>query len=239
MKVVILCGGKGERLREHTETTPKPLVEIGNNPILWHIMKIYSYYGFNDFILCLGYKGEKIREYFNQNNNEKWNIELVDTGLDTNTGGRIKKVEKYIKTDDFMVTYGDGISDINIKELIEHHKKKGKIATMTCINFRSNFGLVDTGEDSLVKGFNEKPFMDMWINGGFFVFNRKIFNYLDENCVLEDKPFKQLAKDRELVTFKYEGFWECMDTYKDTRTLNGLYDQDKAKWMVWDKDVKT
>ncbi len=232
MKVVILCGGKGERLREHTETIPKPLVEIGSKPILWHIMKTYSHHGFSDFILCLGYKGEQIKEYFSKNNDENWNMEFIDTGLDTQTGGRIKKIEKYIEGDDFMVTYGDGVSDIDIKELAEHHKKNGKIATMTCINFRSNFGLVDIDND-LVTGFNEKPFMDMWINGGFFVFNRKIFNYLDENSVLESEPLKKLAEDKELASFRYTGFWECMDTYKDTRTLNKMYNRGKAKWVVW------
>jgi len=178
MRVVILCGGKGERLREHTEVIPKPLIEIGGKPILWHIMKIYSYHGYNDFILCLGYKGEKIKDYFNQNNSENWNIEFVDTGLDTNTGGRIKKIEKYIKTKDFMATYADAVSDINIKEVVDQHKKQGKIATMTCVKLRSNFGIVDIDNDDAVVGFKEKPFVDMWINAGFFVFNKKIFNYI-------------------------------------------------------------
>jgi len=238
MKVVILCGGKGERLREHTEVIPKPLVEIGDKPILWHIMKIYSHYGFNDFILCLGYKGEKIKEYFNKENDENWNIELVDTGLDTNTGGRLKKIEKYIETDDFLATYGDGVSDINIKELIEIHKNHGKIATMTGTTLRSNFGIVDIDHDNFALGFKEKPFMNMWINGGFFVFNKKIFNYLDENSMLEDQPLKQLAKDKQLVIFRYKGFWECMDTYKDTRVLNEMFDNGKAKWMIWNKNDK-
>lgn len=238
MQVVILCGGKGERLREHTEAIPKPLVEIGGKPILQHIMRTYSYYGYNDFILCLGYKGDKIREYFNQNNNETWNIEFVDTGLDTNTGGRIKKIEKYIETDNFLATYADGLSDINIKELIEYHKKHGKIATMTCTYLRSNFGIVSINNDNVVVGFKEKPFVNMWMNGGFFIFNKKIFNYLEENSILEGHPMEQLAKDRELVAFKHKGFWEGMDTYKDTRMLNEAFNKGKAKWMVWDKDVK-
>ncbi len=237
MQVVILCGGKGERLREHTEVIPKPLVEIGDKPILWHIMKIYSYHGFNDFILCLGYKGEKIKEYFSQNK-ENWNIEFVDTGLDTNTGGRIKKIEKYIKTDDFLATYADGLSDINIKELVDHHKRKGKIAIMTCVSLRSNFGIVNIDDEDIVQGFKEKPFTDMWINAGFFVFNKKIFNYLEENSILERNPMEQLAKDGELVAFKHEGFWEGMDTYKDTRMLNEAFNKGKAKWVVWDKNVK-
>ena len=238
MQVVILCGGKGERLREHTEVIPKPLVDIGGKPILWHIMKIYSYYGYNNFILCLGYMGEKIKNYFNRNNSENWNIEFVDTGLDTNTGGRIKKIEKYIKTEDFLATYADALSDISIKKIIEYHKKQGKIATMTCVKLRSNFGIVGINKDNVVVGFKEKPFMDMWINGGFFVFNKKIFNYLEENSILESSPMEQLAEDRQLVAYKYNGFWEGMDTYKDTRMLNEVFDKGQAKWVVWDKDAK-
>ena len=233
MKVVILCGGKGERLREHTEAIPKPLIEIGNKPILWHIMKIYSHYGFNDFVLCLGYKAEKIEEYFKNNNKEKWNIEFADTGLETNTGGRIKKIEKYIKDENFFATYGDGLSDINIKELFDFHKKMKKTATMTCIALRSNFGIVDIDGNNLISGFKEKPFMNMWINGGFFVFKRKIFDYLDEDSILEGKPMENLAKNNQLAAYKYKGFWECMDTYKDTRMLNQMHDNNQAKWMVW------
>lgn len=236
MKVVILCGGKGERLIEHTETIPKPLVEIGGKPIVWHIMKLYSHYGYNDFVLCLGYKGKMIIDFFKEHENKNWNMEFVDTGAETNTGGRIKKIEHRIDTEDFLVTYADGVSDINIKETIEFHKNHGKAATMTCVNLRSNFGIVGIGKDKLVTGFNEKPFMDMWINAGFFVFNKKVFNYLDENSVLEQEPMKKLAADSELVAYNYEGFWECMDTYKDTRILNEMYDNEEAKWMVWCKD---
>ena len=239
MQVVILCGGKGERLREHTESIPKPLVDIGGKPILWHIMKIYSHFGYNDFILCLGYKGEKIKEYFSQNNDENWNIELVDTGPDTNTGGRIKKIEKYIKNDEFMVTYADGVSDIDIQELVDHHKKSGKVATMTCVDLRSNFGIVSIDKDHIVTGFKEKPFTGMWINAGFFVFNKKIFNYLEDNSILETLPMEKLAKEKQLVAFTYNGFWEGMDTYKDTRMLNKAFDEGRAKWMLWDKNVKT
>jgi len=238
MQVVILCGGKGERIREHTESLPKPLVDIGGKPILWHIMKIYSHYGYNDFILCLGYKGEKIKEYFSQNNDENWNIELVDTGLDTNTGGRIKKIEKYIKNENFLATYADGVSDINIKELVDHHIKSNKVATMTCVNLRSNFGIVSIDKDNIVSGFKEKPFIGMWINAGFFVFNKKIFNYLKDNSILETIPMELLSKDRQLVAFTYNGFWEGMDTYKDTRMLNKAYYEGNAKWMVWNKNVK-
>ena len=233
MKVVILCGGKGERLRERTEAIPKPLIEIGNKPILWHIMKSYSHHGFNDFILCLGYKAEKIEEYFKNSNKEKWNIEFADTGLETNTGGRIKKIEKYIKDENFFATYGDGLSDINIKELFDFHKKMNKTSTMTCTSLRSNFGIVDIDNNNLISGFNEKPFMNMWINGGFFVFKRKIFDYLDEDSILEGKPMENLTKDNQLAAYRYRGFWECMDTYKDTRMLNQMLDNGKAKWMIW------
>lgn len=238
MQVVILCGGKGERLREHTELIPKPLIEIGGKPILWHIMKIYSHCKFNDFILCLGYKGEKIVQYFKENNKEGWDINFVDTGLGTNTGGRVKKIEKFVKGDNFLATYGDAVSDINIKHLAEFHKKHGRTATVTCTNFRSNFGIVNIGDNNLVKDFNEKPFMDMWINGGFFVFKNDVFGYLKENCILEREPMGALTKDKQLVAYKYKGFWECMDTYKDTKMLNEAYKNRKAKWMVWDKNVK-
>lgn len=233
MQVVILCGGKGERLKEHTEVIPKPLVEIGNKPILWHIMKTYAYYNHKDFILCLGYKGEKIKEYFKNNNSENWNINFADTGLDTNTGGRIKKIEKLVDGADFLATYGDGVSDINVKSLVEFHKKHGKIATVTCTQLRSNFGIVEIDKNSMITGFNEKPFMNMWINGGFFVFNKKIFSYLGEDSVLERGPMESLAKDGQLMAYKYSGFWGCMDTYKDTRMLNDMVENNKAKWMVW------
>ena len=232
MQVVILCGGKGERLKEHTETIPKPLVDIGGKSILWHIMKIYDHYGYKDFILCLGYKGQKIKEHF-KNNKEKWKINFADTGLDTNTGGRIKKIEKFIKEEEFLATYSDGVSDINIKQLADFHKKHGKIATITCTNLRSNFGIVEIDKSNMITGFDEKPFMNMWINGGFFVFNRKIFNYLDEDSVLERGPMEALAKDNQLMAYKYNGFWECMDTYKDTRMLNEMFESSKAKWVAW------
>lgn len=233
MQVVILCGGKGERLKEHTEVIPKPLVEIGNKPILWHIMKTYAHYNHKDFILCLGYKGEKIKEYFKNNNSENWNINFADTGLDTNTGGRIKKIEKLVDGADFLATYGDGVSDINVKSLVEFHKKHGKIATVTCTQLRSNFGIVEIDKNSMITGFNEKPFMNMWINGGFFVFNKNIFSYLGEDSVLERGPMESLAKDGQLMAYKYSGFWGCMDTYKDTRMLNDMVENNKAKWMVW------
>jgi glucose-1-phosphate cytidylyltransferase len=236
MKVVILCGGKGERLREHTDVIPKPLVEIGGKPILWHIMKIYSHYGFSDFILCLGYKGDKIKEYFSKHNEEGWNIECVDTGADTNTGGRIKKIQHLITEEHFMATYGDGVSNVDLKKLLAFHKSHGKIATLTCANFKTNFGILNIDDNNKVKGFNEKPMMNMWINGGFFVFNRKIFDYLEEDSILEKAPMDILSKNNELMAYLHGGFWECMDTYKDTRMLNEAWEMGDAKWKVWKND---
>tara|TARA_Y100000310_G_scaffold228121_1_gene230402 strand:- start:4468 stop:5181 length:714 start_codon:yes stop_codon:yes gene_type:complete len=237
MQVVILCGGKGERLREKTETIPKPLVEIGDKPILWHIMKIYSHYDLKDFILCLGYKGEKIKDFFSSGlgNTDGWNITFVDTGLETNTGGRIKKIEKYINDETFLATYGDGVSDINISQLIDYHRKYNKTATVTCIRPRSNFGILKINDNNIITTFEEKPFIDQWINGGFFVLNKKIFGYLDENSILETETVKKLISDGEITAYKYDGFWECMDTYKDTRVLNKIYACGNAKWMVWEK----
>ncbi len=261
MKVAILCGGKGTRLRELTGVLPKPLVEIGGKPILWHIMKIYSYYGFNDFILCLGYKGEMIKEYFmNQadwryndfildfkskkheiiykaNNykvkHEDWKITFVDTGQETNTGGRIKKIEEYIGGDDFFVTYGDGLSDIDLNKLLDFHKKNKKIATITCVNPPSQFGVVEINEEGIITKFEEKPLLNQWISGGFFVFNKRIFDYIRENDILEKEPFEKLAKERQAIAYKHKGFWKCMDTYKDTRVLNELWKNNKAYWKKW------
>jgi len=256
MKVVILCGGEGTRLREYTESIPKPLVEIGGKPILWHIMKSYSHFGFNDFILCLGYKGELIKRYFmdykswknrdftlkvgnsktdieyHDNDKEEWNISCVDTGDATNTGGRIKKIEKYIEDDMFFVTYGDGLADIDLNKLLDFHKKKGKLATITCVNPLSQFGVMEI-KDELITEFKEKPPLNQWINGGFFVFNKKVFEFIGENDVLEKDPFEKLAKKKEISAFKTKGFWECMDTYKDTQVLNTLWKKNKAPWKVW------
>lgn len=254
MKIVILCGGKGTRLKELTEEIPKPLVEIGGMPIVWHIMKIYSNYGFNDFILCLGYKGEAIKRYFkdykaikgdftlnlaseniksHDENNENWNITFAETGLETNTGGRIKKIEKYIEDDTFFCTYGDGLSDINLKELLSFHKNKGKTATMTCINPLSPFGLVKFDENGIITESKEKPRMEGWINGGFFVFNKKIFGYLKENSILEKDVFDKLVEEKQLCAYPFKGFWDCMDTFKDNQTLTELWKNNNAPWKVW------
>lgn len=254
MKTVILCGGKGTRLREETEFKPKPLVEIGGKPILWHIMKLYAHYGHKDFILCLGYKGHKIKEYFlkhramfsdftldlgqgkeeyHDNKSDDFKITFAETGEETNTGGRIKKIQKYINDDNFFLTYGDGVANVNIKELLEHHLAKGKIATLTSIQPMSRFGVLEADENHSVQSFKEKPKLDGWINAGFFVLNRKVFDYLDENCVFEQDPLKNLAKEGQLTAFKHNGLWECMDTYRDYEFLNSLWKQGKAFWKIW------
>ncbi|MBU0628032.1 MAG: NTP transferase domain-containing protein [Nanoarchaeota archaeon] len=234
MKVAILCGGKGTRLKELTEEIPKPLVEIGGKPILWHIMKIYSHYGFNDFILCLGYKGNLIEEYFRNNSNkeQRWNIEFVDTEENSNKGQRIKKIENYIKEDNFFVAYGDDVSDVNIKKVLEQHMKNNKIVTLTAVNPESQFGIMDINHNNEIIEFKEKPKLDHWINGGFFVFNKRIFDYLKDNCDLETDAFKALVKEKQITAFKHDGFWKCMNTFKDTMELNELWDNDKAPWKV-------
>ncbi len=233
MKTIILCGGMGTRLRELTQSIPKPLVEIGGKPILWHIMKIYSHYGFNDFILCLGYKGELIREYFKDNKEIQWNIIFEDTGINTNTGGRIKKIEHRIHEEMFFATYGDGLASINLNELIDFHKSKNTTATITCVNPLSQFGIVEIDEQEKITRFKEKPPLSQWINGGFFVFNKDIFKYLTENDVLEKAPFEKLAVEKEISAYKFKGFWSCMDTYKDTQTLNELWQKGSPPWMIW------
>jgi len=258
IQVVILAGGMGIRLREQTEFIPKPMVLVGDRPILWHIMKIYSYYGFKNFIICLGYKGEIIKDYFlhylyrnndftinlkqseniilkKTNKTEDWTVTLVNTGLDFMTGSRIKQIESYIKTKYFLLTYGDGVSDINIEELVKFHLSHKKIATITGVSPMSRFGEF-VSEKNLVKSFIEKPkIVNTMINGGFFVFNRDIFSYLTKSkkCILEQGPLKTLVKDKELMVYNYDGFWQCMDTMRDVNLLNQLYNEGKAPWLVW------
>ncbi len=254
MKVVILCGGKGTRFREYPEEIPKPLAPVGGKPILWHLMKLYSHYGYKDFVLCLGYKGDMIKKYFleeewrasdftmNLKNRQKqtlaagdeedWNITFADTGAETNTGGRLKRIEKYIpEGEDFFAAYGDGLADVNIKELLEFHKKKGKIATITTLRPYSQFGIVEI-DDSIVTSFKEKPKLDYWINGGFFVFRKEIFSHIGDNDVLEKKTFETLAAKKEIAAYKFEGFWQCMDTFKDYQSFNELWEKG-APWKVW------
>lgn len=258
MKVVIFAGGLGTRLMEETEARPKPMVEIGGKPILWHIMKIYSHYGFNDFIICLGYKQAFIKEffinyYFNNSDitidleknetqvhlssQEKFKVTLVDTGLNTNTAGRLKRVEKYIGNETFMLTYGDGVSDINISNLIEFHKQKGRLATLTSIQVPGKFGNIESNENDIVTQFVEKPQGDgVWINGGFFVMQPEIFKYLDgdmDDVQWEKKPLIEIANDGELVTYRHDGFWKCMDALRDKIELEELWNTGKAKWKIW------
>jgi glucose-1-phosphate cytidylyltransferase len=254
-KVVILCGGMGTRLREETEFKPKPMVKIGEIPILCHIMKIYSHYGYNDFILCLGYKGEMIKEYFlnyawmsndfsinlksgnrwlmNHHDVEEWNITFADTGQETMTGGRIKMIKKYIHEDYFFATYGDGVSDVDLNKLLEFHQQKKKIGTLTGLHPWSKYGTVKVTADNVVTSFTEKPLLKDMINGGFFVFQRQIFDYIDKDCMLEKEPFERLAKERQLALYQHEGFWHCMDTYKDVQDLNALWMKGDAAWKIW------
>ena len=256
MKTIILCGGFGTRLREETEYKPKPMVEIGGHPILWHIMKIYSHYGYNDFGLCLGYKGEVIKDYFlkyrsmnsdikisigtsheteyiKTNDFEKFKILLAETGLNTMTGGRIKRVQKYITDDTFMATYGDGVADIDINNLLKFHESHGKIATLSVVHPLSRFGVVDIEGDKVVR-FNEKPVLTTWINAGFYVFNKEIFDYIeDDTTVLEKDPLEQLAAEGKLCAYRHKGAFYPMDTYRDYLSLNKLWEEQKAEWKLW------
>jgi len=255
MKVVILAGGFGTRLSEETDLRPKPMVEIGGKPILWHIMKIYSHFGFNDFIICLGYKGYLIKEYFANyfihnsdltieltNNHievhnshcEPWKVNLLDTGLNTQTGGRLKRVQKYIGNERFMMTYGDGVGDINIKELLEFHKKHGKYATVTAVKPSGRFGAIDISDQNVVNNFIEKPAGDgSWVNGGFFVLEPKIFNYIKgDETVWEREPLENLAEQGQLVAYKHSGFWKPMDTLRDKRDLEEMWDKGDAPWKL-------
>jgi len=231
MKVVILCGGKGTRMGK--EELPKALFPIGDKPILWHVMSVYAGYGFKDFVLCLGYQGDKIKSYFSKIRN--WKIKFVDTGLDTNTGGRIKKIETYIKDNHFLATYGDGLADVNIKELIEFHLGHNKPATLTAVKPCSPFGIVGI-DTNTVTYFEEKPRLDHRVNGGFFVFSKEFFRYIHDNDILEKDTFARLVKDRNLNAYKHNGFWECMDTYKDNLRLNQLWLEGKAPWAVWKEE---
>ena len=257
MKVLLLAGGFGTRLSEETDVRPKPMVEIGGKPILWHIMKTYSQYGFNEFVVLLGYKGYYIKEYFANyflyqsdvtidmqngkmevlnNSSEPWKITLLDTGLNTMTGGRIKKAQSLIGDEAFMLTYGDGVADINITELVEFHKKHGKAMTMTSCQPDGRFGALNISKDNQVQEFKEKPKGDgNWINAGYFVCESKVFDYIsdDESEVFEQKPLQELARDQEIFTYKHDKFWKPMDSLKDKNDLNKLWDSNKAPWKVW------
>ena len=257
---VILAGGFGTRLREHTEFIPKPMVPIGTRPILWHIMKIYSHYGHKHFVVCLGYKGNIIKEYFlnyriinsdftidlgnkedirihNMHREDDWKVTLADTGRRAMTGARIKRIEKYIDTDRFFLTYGDGVADIDIKKLVDFHLSHGKLATVTGVRPPSRFGELITEEERVIE-FGEKPQVgSSLINGGFFVFNRGVFSYLseDEECTLERKPLEMLARDGELMVYQHTGFWQCMDTLRDMNLLNEYWKSGDAPWKTWEE----
>ena len=233
MKCVILAGGYGTRISEESHLKPKPMIEIGGKPILWHILKIYSAYGINDFVICCGYKGEKIKEYFSNIDSSPFNIELVDTGLDTMTGGRLKRIEKHVNGT-FCVTYGDGLSNINIKNLLAFHRERETVATLTAIHPPERFGVLNLSGD-YVKEFHEKHRGDSsWINGGFFVFETEIFNYLDnDSTILERTPLETLAKENELTAFKHNEFWHPMDTLRDKNYLEKLWKSENIPWKVW------
>ena len=257
MKVVILAGGMGTRLSEETDLKPKPMAEIGAKPMLWHILKIYSHYGFNDFVLCLGYKGYLIKEYFSnyflhqadvtidmRNNKmevhhkkaEPWKVTLVDTGLNTMTGGRIKRVQEYIGKNPFMLTYGDGVANVDLKKLAAFHKKSGALATMTAIQNVGRFGAIDMKDNGTVRAFEEKPQGDgAWINGGFFVLKPEIFDYIQDGdaTIWERGPLEKLAAEGKLSAYKHSGFWKCMDTLRDKTELENLWQSGKAPWKLW------
>lgn len=255
MQTVILAGGFGTRLSEETEIIPKPMIEIGNKPILWHIMKIYSHYGYNDFIICGGYKQDYIKEYFQnyfiknsdvsfdlKNNsvkihrkqNEDWKITIVDTGITSNTGGRLKKIQKFIKNDNFFLTYGDGLSDVNISKLLNFHLKNKKLATLTAVRPEARYGILEI-KNNLVKKFNEKPTSkDSWINGGFFVLNKKIFKFIKNyKSTWEQEPLKKITNAQNLCAYKHLGFWQSMDTLREKKILERLWSKKNPPWKIW------
>ena len=258
MKVVILAGGKGTRIQEESLIKPKPLIEIGSKPIIWHIMKTYSHYGFKEFVICCGYKGYLIKEYFanfslhnsdvtidikkneikvHKNNNEDWKITLIDTGDDSLTGGRILRIKDFVG-EEFLLTYGDGVADVNISKLIEHHKINKKIATMTVVQPQGRFGVVEFNtKNNLIENFSEKLKGDgAWINGGFFVLNKKIFDYLrDDFTIWEKEPLEKLSKENQLIAFKHDNFWYPMDTMRDKDYLENLWEKNEAPWKLWNE----
>jgi glucose-1-phosphate cytidylyltransferase len=243
MKTIVLCGGKGTRLDRHGALVPKALFRIGPEPLILHLFRIYRTFGLNDFLLSLGYLSDEFEKFFDRPLGEGpaahfldggpgINLELVDTGIETNTGGRVSRLVDCIKDETFCVTYGDGLADVDLSALVDFHQNHGKIATLTAVNPISNFGLLDLGDDGSVQQFREKPKLKEWINGGFFVFNREIFDYLDDDCVLEKEPFERLAAEGELMAFRHGGFWKCMDTFKDNVELNEIWESG-APWKVW------
>ena len=233
MKAVILAGGYGTRISEESYLKPKPMIEIGGKPILWHILKTYSKYDINEFVICCGYKGEQIKEYFSKLDSTSWDIQLVDTGLDTLTGGRLKRIQDHID-DTFCVTYGDGLSDIDISSLISFHKEKNILATLTAIHPPERFGVLNLSGDYVMEFHEKHSGVDSWINGGFFVFEPGIFDYLqDDLTALEKTPLETLAKEKKLAAFKHNGFWYPMDTQRDKKYLESLWSSNNAPWKIW------
>ncbi len=259
MKTVILAGGFGTRISEESHLKPKPMIGIGDKPILWHIMKEYSQRGFQDFIICLGYKGYVIKEFFadyylhtsdvtfdlcnnemtvHNNHSEPWKVTLVETGLKTMTGGRIKRIKDYIGNEPFMLTYGDGVSDIDMNDLIRFHQSHGKIATVTSVNVGQRFGVLDISENNQIMSFREKDQMDgSYINAGYMVLNPEVFDYIEgDETSFEKEPLEKLAKEGQLMAYKYHGFWKCMDTQRDKMQLEALWESGNAPWKVWDDE---
>ena len=257
MKAVLLAGGLGTRMREETEFRPKPMVEIGGRPVLWHIMKVLGQQNIKDFVICTGYKGEHIKNYFlnyeavnsdftiqlgdkstiqyhGVHDESKWNVTVADTGAHTMTGGRIKRVQKYVGDETFLCTYGDGITDIDLKALVDFHRSHGKIATMTAVQPTSRFGVLELNKDDVIDHFKEKPQVEGWINIGYFIFEPEIFDYLgDDETVLEEDPLRRLADEGQIVAYKHRGFWEPMDTYREALHLNELWESNEAAWKSW------
>jgi glucose-1-phosphate cytidylyltransferase len=232
--VVILCGGRGTRLQEKTHAIPKPMVEIGPHPILWHVIQLYATQGFGEFVLCTGYKGEQIEAFVRDSAwPEGIDVRCVDTGLDTQTGGRVAKVADVIGDRRFCATYSDGVADIDLRASLDFHEAHGAAATMTVVRPELQFGVARLDGDDAVLGFQEKPRAEHWINGGFFVFEPAVFGYLREDSILEREPLEGLAADRQLRAYKHAGFWDCMDTYKDAVMLNDLWNDGRAPWKVW------
>jgi len=255
LPAVILAGGLGTRIREETEFKPKPMVEIGGRPVLWHIMKHLSFYGIDRFIICVGYKGDIIRDYFlnyRARNNDftvslglknelklhsdhqesNWSVTVAETGALTNTGGRVLGIQKYVAGENFLCTYGDGLSDLNIHELVEFHNQKSRFATVTAVRPLSRFGIMDLDDQDNVKSFREKPQVEGWINGGYFIFRPQIFDYLNPDIVLENEPLQELAQQNQLSAFKHEGFWQPMDTFRESKMLNDMWDSGQAPWKT-------
>lgn len=257
MKVVLLAGGLGTRISEESHLKPKPMIEVGDKPILWHIMKLFSHYGHNEFIVCAGYKQHVIKEWFadyflynsdvtfdfsNGTNDmiihnhmaEPWKVTIIDTGLNTKTGGRIKRIKEFVGDEAFYMTYGDGVSDVNVNKLYEFHKKTGKLCTLTAVKPEGRFGILDIVNDS-VESFREKDKKDMgWINAGFMVIEPEVLDYIaGDDVMFEDEPLEDIALDKQLACFKHDGFWQCMDTLRDKQKLDGLWYEDKAPWKVW------